>query len=243
VKNSNKKDKSKGLSKFGSDPALYGSYVSDSSNSSADTSIPSPPLMNSAATTPPSSSNSEFLAFANAYFSPNTITLSPETVIASNASSPSSNRDDETVIGSANSSVNNTPTKKRRSTILSSNGILGFNNYDDDDEFPIPPGFADNPMLLSELLNDAMDDSISQRFDENARTQARRRASMTSCKLEKSLGSAIKTDALRERSVSMSVNVKQSGDRVINPSAIAPQSQLQQQRVSRLAIFRNLNRG
>ncbi|CAG8481176.1 21379_t:CDS:2 [Rhizophagus irregularis] len=217
VKNSNKKDKSKGLSKFGSDPALYGSYVSDSSNSSSDTSIPSPPLVNSAATTPTSSSNSEFLAFANAYFSPNTITLSPDTVIASNASSSSSNRDDETVIGSANSSVNNTPTKKRRSTILS-NGFLG------------------------ELLSDAMDDSISQRFDENVRTQARRRASMTSCKLEKSLGSVIKPDTSRERSISMSVNVKQSGDRVINPSAIASQSQLQQQR-SRLAIFRNLNRG
>ncbi|CAB4400471.1 unnamed protein product [Rhizophagus irregularis] len=245
VKNSNKKDKSKGLSKFGSDPALYGSYVSDSSNSSSDTSIPSPPLMNSAATTPTSSSNSEFLAFANAYFSPNTITLSPDTVIASNASSSSSNRDDETVIGSANSSVNNTPTKKRRSTILS-NGFLGFNNYDgddyDDDEFPIPPDFADKPLLLSELLSDAMDDSISQRFDENVRTQARRRASMTSCKLEKSLGSVIKPDTSRERSISMSVNVKQSGDRVINPSAIASQSQLQQQR-SRLAIFRNLNRG
>ncbi|GBB99881.1 hypothetical protein RclHR1_03670001 [Rhizophagus clarus] len=246
VKNSNKKDKSKGLSKFGSDPALYGSYVSDSSNSSADTSIPSPPLMNSAATTPPSSSNSEFLAFANAYFSPNTITLSPETVIASNASSPSSNRDDETVIGSANSSINNTPTKKTRCTILLNNGIPGFNNYDcdenDDDEFPIPPGFADKPILLSELLNEAMDDSFSQRFNENAHTQARRRASMTSCKMDKSVGSVTKTDALRERSISMSNNVKQSGDRVINPSAIAPQSQLQQ-RGSRLAIFRNLNRG
>ncbi|GBC10429.1 hypothetical protein RclHR1_09620002 [Rhizophagus clarus] len=66
---------------------------------------------------------------------------------------------------------------------------------------------------------------------------------MTSCKLDKFLGSVTKTDALRERRISMSINVKQSGDRIINPSAISPLSQLQQQRGSRLAIFRNLNGG
>ncbi|GES82415.1 hypothetical protein RCL_jg5020.t1 [Rhizophagus clarus] len=160
--NSNKKNKSKGL---------------------IDTSIPSPPLMNSAVTTLLSSSNSEFLAFANACFSPNTIALalSPETVM-----------------------------RLRHHPI-----VMIRLNYDgdenDDDEFPVPP--------------------------------AHRRASMTSCKLDKFLGSVTKTDALRERRISMSINVKQSGDRIINPSAISPLSQLQQQRGSRLAIFRNLNGG
>jgi len=227
VKNSNKKEKSKGLSKFGSDPSLYGSYLSDSSNSSSDSSIPSPPLMNSAVTTPASS-----IAFADAYFSPSHFSLSPETIVASNVSSPSTIHDDDTVIGSANSSVNSTPTKKKNT--LSNINVFEFNDYDEDDEddeFQIPPGFADKPRLLNELLNEAMDDSISPSSDKSARSQTRRRASMTSCKSEKP---ATKVDALRERSISMSVNVK--SDRVINPSALASQPH-------RLAFFRNLNRG
>ena len=144
VKNSNKKEKSKGLSKYGSDPPLYSSYYfSDSSNSSAN------------------------------------------------------------------------------------------NNYDDEeeDEVLILPGLADKPLLFGELLND---DSISQRFDKTTRSQTRRRASMTSCKLEKSTASSMSAlKEIKERSVSMSVNVK-PGDRVINPSALASQQH-------RLAIFRNLN--
>jgi hypothetical protein len=232
VKNSNKKEKSKGLSKFGSDPSLYGSYLSDS-NSLSDPSISSPPLMNSAATTPPASNNEFLTAFTDAYFSSNNITLSPETVVASNVSSPSTIHDDDTVIGSANSSVNNTPIKKK-STILSNNNILGFNDYeeDEDDEFQIPSGFADNQISLNKMLNEETDDSIP-RFDKNIYPQTRRRASMTSCKLDKS---AAKID-LRERSISMSVNIK-PGDRVINPSALASQPQSQR----RLAIFRNMNR-
>ncbi|GBB94742.1 hypothetical protein RclHR1_24060001 [Rhizophagus clarus] len=70
-------------------------------------------------------------------------------------------------------------------------------------------------------------------------TQAHRMASMTLRKLDKFLGSVTKTDALRERRINMSINVKHSGDRVINPSAITPT----QQRGSRLTIFRNLYRG
>ncbi|GES82471.1 hypothetical protein RCL_jg5070.t1 [Rhizophagus clarus] len=43
-------------------------------------------------------------------------------------------------------------------------------------------------------------------------TQAHRMASMTLRKLDKFLGSVTKTDALRERRINMSINVKHSGD-------------------------------
>ncbi|CAG8508868.1 7221_t:CDS:2 [Funneliformis caledonium] len=195
LKNSNKKDKSKGLSKFGSDSALYGSYQSDSSNSSNGAPIPSTPSMSPIDSTPSSSSNDDSLrAFADAYFSPShNITMSPETIVSNNTSPPTIRDDD--ITASSNSSPNNTPTKKR-STNFPCNGVLGFNTQlGEDDE---SSAFVDDPLMSSGFLNEAMDDGAKSlmsygafpndlllpRVDRNTRSQERRRASKTSCKLE-----------------------------------------------------------
>ncbi|CAI2176946.1 14421_t:CDS:2, partial [Funneliformis geosporum] len=201
LKNSSKKEKSKGLSKFGSDSALYGSYLSDSSNSSNGAQIPSTPSMSPSETTPSSSSNDDSLrAFADAYFSPSHNTSMPSETIDSNKSSPSTIRDDD-ITASSNPSPIKTPSKKRN-TNFPCTGVLGFRNQLNDENDEIS-AFVDDPLMSSAFLNDAMDDGakslvnfgafpndLFSRVEKNSRSQERRRASSKAlCKLETSINS------------------------------------------------------
>ncbi|CAG8682271.1 14025_t:CDS:2, partial [Gigaspora margarita] len=144
LKNSNKNAKSKGLSKVGSDPALYGSYVNDSTTTG--TIQPAPP--SNLKGTSASSSTESLRAFTDAYFS----------------------------------------------------GPL------------VLPGPLPNDQIVNGEISTVRDESHP---DQNDHAQARRRASTTSCRLEKTnvvnnTSNVVGNATLRERSVSMSVSVKQS---------------------------------
>ncbi|CAG8522086.1 12971_t:CDS:2 [Dentiscutata erythropus] len=229
LKNSTKNTKSKGLSKVGSDPALYGSYVNDSTSSGTIQPAPSSNLKG----TSPSSSTESLRAFTDAYFS------GPLALPGSLSNDPIVNGEistvrDESHSGSSSSiNVNTTPTNTR--------------DEGDDDEINVPSGYADKPLLLRELLTDdktptlydynsIQPDLYDPKLDQNDHAQARRRASTTSCRLEKAnvsnnTSSVVGNSTLRERSVSMSVSVKQPTNLV---------SVVGQNRGRRLAIFRNL---
>lgn len=228
LKNSNKNAKSKGLSKVGSDPALYGSYVNDSTTSG--TIQPAPP--SNLKGTSASSSTESLRAFTDAYFSGPLVLPGPlpnDQIVNGEISTVR----DESHPGSSPINVNTTPT----------------NTHDevDDDEINVPSVYADKPLLLRELLTDdktpppydfnsVQPDLYESKLDQNDHAQARRRASTTSCRLEKTnvvnnTSNVVGNATLRERSVSMSVSVKQSTNLV---------SVVGQNRGRRLAIFRNL---
>ncbi|CAG8511600.1 18629_t:CDS:2 [Racocetra fulgida] len=224
LKNSSKSNKSKGLSKVGSDPALYGSYVNDSASSGT-----IQPVTSNLKGTPTSSSTESLRAFTDAYFS------GPLVLPGSISNDPILNGEistvhDESHPGSSSINVNTTPTNTRD---------------DEDDEINVPSGYADKPMLLRELLTDdgtstlydfnsIQPDLYDSKLDQNDHVQARRRASTTSCRLEKAnvvnnTSNVVGNTILRERSVSMSVK---------QPTNLV--SVVGQNRGRRLAIFRNL---
>ncbi|CAG8549469.1 20860_t:CDS:2 [Racocetra persica] len=224
LKNSSKNNKSKGLSKVGSDPALYGSYVNDSASSGT-----IEPVTSNLKGTPTSSSTESLRAFTDAYFS------GPLVLPGSISNDPILNGEistvhDESHPGSSSINVNTTPTNSRD---------------DEDDEINVPLGYADKPLLLRELLTDdgtstlydfnsIQPDLYDSKLDQNDHVQARRRASTTSCRLEKAnvvnnTSNVVGNTILRERSVSMSVK---------QPTNLV--SVVGQNRGRRLAIFRNL---
>ncbi|CAG8661033.1 12092_t:CDS:2 [Cetraspora pellucida] len=224
LKNSSKNSKSKGLSKVGSDPALYGSYVNDSASSRT-----IQPVTSNLKGTTNSSSTESLRAFTDAYFS------GPLVLPGSISNDPILNGEistvhDESHPGSSSTNVNTTSANTRD---------------DEDDEINVPPGYADKPLLLRELLTDDRTSTIYEfnsiqpdlyetKLDQNDHAQARRRASTTSCRLEKAnvvnnTSNVVGNTILRERSVSMSVK---------QPTNLV--SVVGQNRGRRLAIFRNL---
>ncbi|CAG8460286.1 508_t:CDS:2 [Cetraspora pellucida] len=224
LKNSSKNSKSKGLSKVGSDPALYGSYVNDSASSRT-----IQPVTSNLKGTTNSSSTESLRAFTDAYFS------GPLVLPGSISNDPILNGEistvhDESHPGSSSTNVNTTSANTRD---------------DEDDEINVPPGYADKPLLLRELLTDDRTSTIydfnsiqpdlyETKLDQNDHAQARRRASTTSCRLEKAnvvnnTSNVVGNTILRERSVSMSVK---------QPTNLV--SVVGQNRGRRLAIFRNL---
>ncbi|CAG8644384.1 4057_t:CDS:2 [Acaulospora morrowiae] len=245
LKNSGKSNgsKSKGLSKFCSDPALYGSYVNDS----ASPVVPVPPPSMASTQNVPSTSNSDSLrAFTDAYFSGQAAANqgSPESVDG-NPSSTIEKESSNVVTGvhrtaPANSISNSSNAYDQENCIF---------EEDEDNESNFPTSLTDKPLILNETINDfgsipIPPDMYATKFDKVLRPQTRRRASTTSCRLDKAAISSSTTSTtvtnntvLRERSVSMSVNANMA-PAPSNSNNLVPV--VGHNRGRRLAIFRNL---
>ncbi|CAG8653948.1 17313_t:CDS:2 [Acaulospora colombiana] len=217
---SNGSSKSKGLSKFCSDPALYGSYVSDSTSPVGP--IPSSTMARTPEARSTSSSDS-LRAFTDAYFS-------GQAIANQGASEPVDGRSPSTI------------GKDTSGAIANENCI--FEDDEEGEEIKFSAGLTDKPLTSNEIINDFGSIPVppDMYVAKGIRPQNRRRASTTSCRPDKAVinsstapTTVVNNAVLRERSVSMSVNAN------VVP---APSSNLVpvvgHNRGRRLAIFRNL---